>query len=67
MNVASLELGFQRTFGKFPSALPEFEKINAAAYWDYQRSKVYVRTDKRSAAVSKGRPNLSGWSLLKRR
>ena len=46
VNVASLELGFQRTFGKFPSALPEFEKINAAAYWDYQRSKVYVRTDK---------------------
>ncbi len=46
VNVASHELGFQRTFGKFPSALPEFEKINAAAYWDYQRSKVYVRTDK---------------------
>ena len=46
VNVSSLEVGFQRTFGKFPSALPEFEKINAAAYWDYQRSKVYVRTDK---------------------
>jgi RNase_H superfamily len=40
VNVSSLEVGFQRTFGKFPSALPEFEKINAAAYWDYQRSKV---------------------------
>jgi hypothetical protein len=26
--------------------LPEFEKINAAAYWDYQRSKIYVRTNK---------------------
>jgi transposase len=46
VNVASLEVGFQRTFGKFPSALPEFEKINSAAYWDYQRSKVYVRTNK---------------------
>jgi predicted RecB family nuclease len=46
VNVASLEVGFQRTFGKFPSTLPEFEKINAAAYWDYQRSKVYVRSDK---------------------
>ena len=46
VNVSSLEVGFQRTFGKFPSALPEFEKINAAAYWDYQRSKVYVRTNK---------------------
>ncbi len=46
VNVGSLEVDFQRTFGKFPSALPEFEKINAAAYWDYQRSKVYVRSDK---------------------
>jgi hypothetical protein len=46
VNVDSLEVGFQRTFGKFPSALPEFERINAAAYWDYQRSKVYVRSSK---------------------
>jgi predicted RecB family nuclease len=46
VNVGSLEVGFQRTFGKFPSALPEFEKINTAAYWDYQRSKVYIRSDK---------------------
>jgi hypothetical protein len=46
VNVGSLEVGFQRTFGKFPSALPEFEKINAAAYWDYRRSKVYARIDK---------------------
>jgi hypothetical protein len=46
VNVASLEVPFQRTFGKFPSALPEFEKINKAAYWDYQRSRVYVRTNR---------------------
>ena len=46
VNVGSLEVGFQRTFGKFDSALPEFAKINDAAYWDYQRSKVYARTDK---------------------
>ena len=46
LNVGSLEVGFQRTFGKFDSALPEFAKINDAAYWDYQRSKVYARTDK---------------------
>jgi predicted RecB family nuclease len=46
VNVDSLEVSFQRTFGKFDSALPEFAKINGAAYWDYQRSKVYVRTDK---------------------
>ena len=46
VNVGSLEVCFQRTFGKFPSALPEFEKINTAAYWDYQRSRVYIRSDK---------------------
>jgi hypothetical protein len=46
VDVGSLEVGFQRTFGKFDSALPEFAKINGAAYWDYQRSKVYARTDK---------------------
>jgi predicted RecB family nuclease len=46
VNVRSLEVGFQRTFGKFDSVLPEFAKINDAAYWDYQRSKVFVRTDK---------------------
>ena len=46
VDVGSLEVGFQRTFGKFDSALPEFAKINNAAYWDYQRSKVYARTDK---------------------
>jgi predicted RecB family nuclease len=46
VNVGSLEVGFQRTFGKFASAMPEFEKINAAAYWDYQRTRVFVRTNK---------------------
>jgi predicted RecB family nuclease len=46
VDTGSLEVSFQRTFGKFDSILPEFEKINGAAYWDYQRSKVYARTDK---------------------
>lgn len=46
VDVGSLEVGFQRTYGKLDCALPEFEKINKAAYWDYQRSKVFVRTDK---------------------
>ena len=46
VDVSSLEIGFQRTFGRLDSALPEFKKINDAAYWDYQRSKVYARTEK---------------------
>jgi hypothetical protein len=58
VDVSLLEVGFQRTFGKFDGALPEFAKINNAAYWDYQRSKVYARTDKairRTARKSEGR------------
>jgi hypothetical protein len=27
------------------AALPEFKEINKAAYWDYQRQRVYVRTN----------------------
>ena len=46
VDVSSLEIRFQRTFGQLDSALPEFKKINDAAYWDYQRSKVYARTEK---------------------
>jgi predicted RecB family nuclease len=46
VDVGSLEVGFQRTYGKLDCALPEFKRINNAAYWDYQRSKVYARTDK---------------------
>jgi predicted RecB family nuclease len=58
VDVSSLEVGFQHTFGKFVGALPEFAKINDAAYWDYQRSKVYARTDKtirRTVRKSQGR------------
>jgi predicted RecB family nuclease len=45
VDVDSLAIGFQRPYCKLVSALPEFDKINSAAYWDYQRAKVYVRTD----------------------
>jgi hypothetical protein len=58
VDVSSLQVGFQRTYGKLDCALPEFEKINNAAYWDYQRSKVYARTDKtirRTVRKSRGR------------
>ena len=37
VDVSSLEVGFRHPLGKFVGALPEFEKINTAAYWDYQR------------------------------
>ena len=45
VNVGSLEVGFQHTCGKPVGALPEFAKINNAAYWDYQRDKIYIRSN----------------------
>ena len=54
VDVSSLEVGFQRTFGQLNSALPEFKKINDAAYWDYQRSKVYAQDREGDSAHGKG-------------
>ena len=34
-------------FGRIAFALPEMETINKAAYWDYQRERVYVRSGKK--------------------
>jgi predicted RecB family nuclease len=34
-------------FGRNQFFLPELERINKAAYWDYQRQKVYIRTNRR--------------------
>ena len=45
VDVGSLDVGFQHTLGKFDGALPEFAKINDAAYWDYQRDKIYIRSN----------------------
>ena len=59
IHVGSLEVPFQRTFGKLQCALPEFEKINAAAYWNYQRLRVYIRTDKTIAKSTRRKKRLA--------
>ncbi len=41
--------GFQRN--EFAS--PEFDVINKAAYWDYQREKIYLRTNRRLYVLPK--------------
>ena len=46
VDVGSLDVGFQHHWGKFVGALPEFAKINNAAYWDYQRDKIYIRSNR---------------------
>ena len=48
----SLKREYPQCIGKTEFLLPEFQKINEAAYWDYQRNKVYVRSDKRLLRLS---------------
>jgi predicted RecB family nuclease len=43
VDVNSLDVAFPHHWGRFVAALPEFAKINNAAYWDYQREKIYIR------------------------
>jgi predicted RecB family nuclease len=45
VDVASLEVESQRNFGRFIGALPGLEKINSAAYWDYQRDRIFIRSN----------------------
>ena len=47
VNVNSLERDYSCRFGALAYAIPEFKPINEAAYWDYQRSRVYTRSSQR--------------------
>jgi predicted RecB family nuclease len=40
-------------FGRNEFLLPEFADINKAAYWDYQREKIYIRSSPRLKRVSR--------------
>ena len=53
VDVGSLEVPYQRTFGKFSGVLPDFEKINEAAHWDYQRQRVFVRSGAKIQGTAK--------------
>ncbi|HWC17996.1 MAG TPA: IS66 family transposase [Terriglobales bacterium] len=66
INADSLKREYPQRFGKAEFLLPEFQKINEAAYWDYQRNRVYVRsgtrlpcrkTLKQSSLMLRLRPN----------
>ena len=39
-------------FGKNSFSLPELEKINQSAYWDYQREKIFIRSSPRLKAIA---------------
>ena len=48
----SLKCPHPYRLGKFDSSVPELKYINRAAYWDYQREKIYVRSSQRLKRVS---------------
>jgi predicted RecB family nuclease len=48
VDAGSIKREFPQRFGKNDFALPEFQQINDAARWDYQRDKVSIRTGKHS-------------------
>lgn len=47
VNADSLKREYPQRFGKTEFVLPDFQKINETAYWDYQRNRVYVRSGTR--------------------
>ncbi len=56
----SLQPGYPYRLGNKTFAMPEFEEINKAAYWHYQRERVYVRSGKRVRGKRARRPTMHG-------
>ena len=53
VNADALKREYPQRFGNAEFVLPEFQEINKAAYWDYQRDKVYVRTNRQFRRLSR--------------
>ena len=47
--------GLSHRFGKISFVFPELDFVNKCAYFDYQREKVYLRTNKTLNGVQKGK------------
>ena len=52
VNVDSLPLPSGLKFGNVQFQLPEFDAINKAAYWDYQRERILVRSSERLKRIA---------------
>ncbi len=48
-------------FGKVQFRLPELEEINRAAYWDYQRDRILVKSRKQSRSLAP-KPRKRAWA-----
>jgi predicted RecB family nuclease len=53
VNVSSLEDDHPLRFGPLHYAVRDFKVINEAAYWDYQRTRIYVRSSERLRRISR--------------
>ena len=53
VNVDSLKPQTPYRLGPVDFVLPELDQINKCAYWDYQRDRIYVRTNPRLRRVAK--------------
>jgi predicted RecB family nuclease len=56
VHVDTLKREYPQHFGRIDFAVPELAHINQAAYWDYQREKIYVRSSPRLKRVSRQSP-----------
>jgi predicted RecB family nuclease len=55
VSASSASKDFPHQFGPLEHAIADFKLINQAAYWKYQRSKVYVRTNRHLKTALKDR------------
>lgn len=53
VNTEAMKPATTYRFGKNEFVLPEMEFANKAAYWDYQREKVYVRSNERLKRIAR--------------
>ncbi len=60
VDVGSMRADVPYHFGKMDFALPDFERINQAAYWDYQRNRIRIRSpdEQRPALPTKARRHI---------
>jgi len=56
----SLQPGFPYRLGTKTFAIAELEEVNKAAYWHYQRERIYVRSGKRIRIKRARRPTMHG-------
>jgi len=53
VNVDSLKREYPQRFGEVEFVLPDFQRINEASHWDYQRNRVYIRSNRRLRRLSR--------------